>query len=127
MSRFFVPLRFASLRDIDPESSDLNHLVAIHPDAAEFEIVRTVFDFSIDIVDPHRANNRIHTVFLRKPSIDGFIANMLRPCRHCREVTEEEYQQFQAALRAKSERLAKKRRRKQVVIEERESNSQRLP
>ena len=127
MPRFFIDSRLTSVQGLDLESSDLTNLIAIREDGPEFELEKTLFDFSIDIVDPHRANNRIHKRFIRKTRVGGFIENILRPGRNCREVDEEEYKAFYAVLLAKSEHMKRKRRRKLVVTEERESTHHRLP
>ena len=127
MPRYFVDIRLPPPPAIDLESSDLRDLVAIREEGTGFEVEKTVFDFSIDIVGPRRANNRVHTAFIRKASLDGFVENILRPGRHCREVGEEEYAQYREALRAKSLHLQRKRRRPQVFTQERDDGRSRLP
>lgn len=126
MPRFFIDIRLPPPSELDLESSDLRDLVAIREQDGVFEIEKTMFDFSIDIVDPHRANNRIHTVCMRKAQVDGFIANVLRPGRHCREVTETEYTEIYERMSFKSKHLERKKGRKMLVTFERNEGGSKL-
>lgn len=117
MPRFFVDQDLTSPDLIDLDESDLRPIVAIYETADGFEIERTVFDFTLSIVGPRTANNRIHTQRIRKSTIDGFVENILKPGKRCREVQVADYERIRERLFLKSDYLRKKKRREQVLTE----------
>ncbi len=117
IQRFFVDFDLTSPDSVDFEASDSRMLVAIRQTVECFEIEKTVFDFTLSIVGPRTANNRIHTHRLCKVRIEGFIQNILKPGRHSREVLEDEYLSYRERLLMKAEHMRKKRKRKLTVTE----------
>jgi hypothetical protein len=127
MPRFFVSNKLTSPDNIDFESSDMAFLFAIRENGVEFDIEKVVFDFSVSTVDSHTVSNRIHTSLLRKSNVDGVLANIVRPGRRSREVTEGECKIFFETLLSKSNHMKKKRRCKQIFSEERIDLPSKLP
>ncbi|TFY97161.1 hypothetical protein [Ramlibacter humi] len=126
MRRFFVDRKLSSIDAVDPNASDMMQIVAICSTSNGFEVEGTLFDFSIDIVPPHRANNKIHTRREFKSRVEGFIENVVKPGTLCREVQEAEFHALRQILLEKSQYLKTRKDRKQVFSEE-TTGARRLP
>ena len=120
MERFFVSKKLLALTDVNFETSLMDGIVAIRPVEGEYEVDSTLFDFSIfraDILHSRRANNIVLRRLFRQQRVNDFISNVLQPGRHCREVTQAEYEAFRDRLNEKSRYMWRKKRRKQVFKE----------
>ena len=126
--RFFVDKKLTDPSVIDLDASDLWRIVRITGHEGLFRVEHITFDFSISIVGPRHACNRIHTSVDVKDSIDGLVANVLKPGERCREVDQAQFDAIAARLREKSDYMRSRKRRRQVVTESKEQDSRpRLP
>ncbi|WP_431113143.1 hypothetical protein [Variovorax paradoxus] len=120
MERFFVSKKLVNLTDVNFETPQTVGVVAVRPVAGEYEVDSTLFDFSTirtDILHAPRARNVVLRRLFRQQRVNDFISDVLQPGRHCREVTQAEYEIFRDRLSEKSRYIWKKKRRKQVLKE----------
>lgn len=127
MNRYFKNIKLTSIDAVDNDTSELMDLVVIKQNENNFEIKRILFDSSIDIIGPKKANNKILSFISYKDNVDGLIKNIMKLGTKCLEVDELEFEALYNKLMEKANYLQKVKKRKLNILEKKEEQESKLP